>query len=132
MDQFLKTLKDKEKELQSKLEANPVFKQLEGLRTTISLFESGHSVNGHGSLFDTSLPESYNAKEMTWKEKLLYALKQLGEASISDVVGYLKTKGETQDEEWLEKRVGVMMSLLKKEHLVDVKKVGKKSKFFIK
>lgn len=131
MDEFLKTLKDKEKELQSKLEANPLFKQLELLRTTISAFQNGHSANGSGTVFETPTPEFYNPETMTWKGKIMFALRQLGEATISEIAGYLKTKGEPHGEEWLEKRVSVMLSLLKKEN-VGVKKVGKQSKYFIK
>jgi len=133
MDIFLKTLKEKEKELQTELEQNPLFKQLELVRATILGFQNGHSENGVQSKSELDIPSNYSIEDMTWREKVLFALKKLGQAFISDIVEFVKKQGEKESDEWLDKRIGVTISRLKKvEGVVGVKLYGKKGKYFIR
>lgn len=133
MNDFLKTLKAKEKDLEIELSNDPRFKQLEGIRSTIALFENEASENGNHSEFQgKGIPTEYSAN-LTWREKVLFALNKLGKTFLKNVVDFLKKQGETETDDWLSKRVGVTLSRLKKvEGIVGVRSVGKKKAYFIK
>lgn len=133
MDDFLKTLKDKEKELQTLLEKNPLFKKLEGIRNTISLFQDENSnVSINTETDNLDIPAKYDDEKFTWAQKVLFVLKQRNYSFVPELVAELKTVGANGDDEFLTKRVSVTLSFLKSKNIIDAEKHGKKSKYFIK
>ena len=133
-DTILKPLREKERELRSKLEANPLFKQWEGIQSTISLFQNGEMVNGSkpasGNGLDVPLEFS---QDLSWNRKVLFALSKIKTGFITDIIEELKRHGAKEDDDFLAKRISTMASKLKTEHgLIGSKKVGKKAKYFIK
>lgn len=132
MNEFLTVLKAKEKELEAQLSQNSIFKQLEGVRTTIALFQNGTSENGHEPTLQTiKIPAEYSS-DLTWKERVLFVLNKLNTAYVSQIVEELKRLGAKDSEEALSKRVGVTVSAMKKKKILGVKWVGKKGEYFIK
>lgn len=132
MDEVLKRLRDKEKELEEVLSQNPDFINLESLRVTISLFENGSSENSHQTASQLNdIPISYNG-QLSWRERLLFVINKLKSAFASEIIVELKRLGETQTDEFLNKRVGVMLSSMKKKRIIGVRTVDKKFKYFIK
>ncbi len=133
MDDFLKTLIQKEKELRLELEQTPLFKQWEGIKTTIALFQNGHEQAATNEESKPKIPKTYNDSELTWKEKVLFALSKIGEGSVADMVVELKKLGAKEKDDFLTKRVGITVSNLKvKDGVVDAKMDGKKGVYFIK
>jgi len=142
MDEFIKTLLVKEKELRQELERTPIFKQWEGVRNTIQLFANGHTAEylamdesligskknkqndeeGGDPLF---APTVYSEAE-TWRQKIVFAIRQLKQSGTTDIVTYLKKQGETMDEDKLLKRVGVTVSRLKSDGDIKCKLEGKR------
>jgi len=132
MADVLKELRAKEKELEIALSENSVFKNLEAIRSTIALFQNGSSENGHQTEFQPSVvPKEYN-DGLSWREKILVALNTLKLAAPVHVVAELKRLGETKDDDFLQKRVSVMLSYMKRKKIVGSKTVGGKTKYFIK
>ena len=136
MDAFLKSLKDKERELVSILEKTPTFMQLEAIRATITTFES----NGIGLTVVSSspaksspivIPSDYDAESMAWKERILYIIKKLVNAGVSEILKEIMKLEPDKKKDFLIKRVGVTVSQLKKDGKIGVKKVGKSGKYYI-
>jgi hypothetical protein len=120
---FLVTLKEKEKELS---------KQLEGLRSTIELFQNGHSSNGALEVEpERSLVPAEFEDALTWNQKVLFALGKIQTGFVQDIVNELK-KHMKLDEETLFKRVTGIASTLKGKKIIGGKSVGNKTKYFIK
>ena len=125
-NEFIETLQKKEQEL---------IKQLDGIRTTIGLFMNGNSLNGRSvdssEVLDTpNIPGSYS-EELTWNEKLLYALNRIKTGFVPDIVDEL-SKVSKQEKEFLLKRITVTASNLKKNKILGAKAYGRKHKYFIK
>lgn len=139
MDDFLKTLKDKEKELQAKLAADPTFQQLESIRQTITTFQGTPKIAEIQSIRiptgKVKIPKLYDSEELTWKEKILFVINKLGQALTSEIVSELGELGEADGKEtgFLNKRVSVMLSAMKNQDgIIDSRSEGKKSVYFIK
>ena len=135
MDDFLKTLHDKEKELRLELEQTSIFKKWEGVKTTIALFENGQSSNGVSNnpqpgiqqpATRVAIPKAYHNDELTWNEKVIFALSKLGEGSVADIVDFLKKQGAPEDVEFLTKRVGVTASKLNVNEKINSRLEGRK------
>ena len=131
MDENIKKLKEIEKELELKLKKNPVFIQLEGIRKTIALFQTGNSENGSQFASKVEIPKSYDDENLTWKAKVLFALNKIERGFVSDIVIQLKKLGAKEDDEFLTKRVGVTISNLKADGIIDGEIIGKKGSYFI-
>jgi len=116
MDDFLKSLKSKEKELEAKLGKSPLFIQLESLRKTIAAFESG---NGHVIEMTQNtvyaIPNTYNPEQLTWKERVMFVLQKLGEVGVAEVISEINRLEPSHPKSFLDKRVGVTISQLKQE-----------------
>ncbi len=135
MSDILTPLREKEKELRAELERTPLFRQLEALRATISLFEGKEHIQSHrvviinpnakfaGGGFGIS---DHYSSEMTWNEKVFYALSKLGESTVSGIVEYLKMQGAVEDEEFLKKRIGVIASKLNVTGKIRMRAEGRK------
>ncbi len=132
MSNAVKELKQKEKELETALSEIPLFKDLQSIRAAIAVFERGTSENGSQSTFQRDdLPNEYSDK-LSWKDKILVALSNLKHAAPIEVVEELKRLGETKEDDWLQKRVSVMLSYMKRKKIVGTKTMGGKTKYFIK
>jgi hypothetical protein len=132
MDEFLKTLRTKERELELELSLNPLFKKLEGIRSTIALFESGEVENGQQPKSQlTDVPLEYS-DQLSWRQRLLFVVNKLKNPYSSEIIAELKKLGAKENDEFLIKRVGVMLSSMKKKRLLGVRTVGNKFKYFIK
>lgn len=124
-DDFIKTLLQKE---------DVLLKQLEGLRTTISLFRGDGFVSQNGNN-DTRINEdipSVFSEAMTWNAKVLFAVNKLGHAFVTDIVDELKKFMPDTDKDFLLKRVTTVASTLKKGGKLKAKAVGIRSKYSIK
>ena len=136
MDDFLKSLKSKERELIAELEASPLFRQLESLRKTITAFENnGSIVNNNAQLNNaasTSAPQIYDRENFTWKQRVLFVIGKLVNAGVADIITEIqKLEPNEYTKGWLDKRVGVTVSQLKKEEKIGIKRINKKNKYFI-
>lgn len=132
MDEVLKKLHQKEKELREQLEQTPVFKQWESVRTTISLFASGEDTNGHSSNGEngaSEIPKAYT-DELTWKQRVLFVLSKIRSGYVEDLARELIKVGMDDTEENISKRVSTTASNLPTD-LVGKQKIGKKVKYFI-
>lgn len=133
MDDFLKTLIEKEKEFRAKLEQTPLFKQWEGLKTTISVFENGSLTNGseHSTSKGLVIPTVYS-DDLSWSKKILFALGQLNAGFVSDIIAELRKNGVKESDEFMTKRISTTASSMKKKKILGSKSVGIKEKYFIK
>lgn len=138
MNNSLVLLKEIERDLVAKLEGLPLFIQLESLRKTIATFEvNGYKVDHtHETVVKPKLkpaiiPTSYNAANLTWKEKVLYVIKKLGTGSMVEIVKEFETLEPKQTTAFLYKRVGVTLTRLKKDKVIQAKQEGKKSRYYI-
>ena len=135
---FLKTLRDKEAELVSQLEQSPLFKQIQGIRSTIALFKNGDTVNHEnaGAVIG-DLPGKDQGKDYpvngTWEAKILFALNEIRSGYISDIMKIIDHhEPETYDEETLYKRVSQNSSVLKKNGKITGIKNGTSVQYFKK
>ncbi len=124
--EFIATLQKKEQELS---------KQLDSIRTTITLFQNGNSENGHTAessetIAKPNIPSNYS-DDFTWNEKVLYALGRIKNGFVPDIVKELQ-KVSKDDETLLLKRITVIASNLKKNGILGGKAHGRKLKYFIK
>lgn len=128
MDSNLKALKEIEKGLLSQLEASPVFRQLESLRKTISTFEGNSAL-----VVFNEQPATYDATNFTWKERVVFVLKKLGMCGVAEIIKEIQDlEPDTYTKAFLDKRIGVTVSQLKKSGDIVAKKVDKRFKYFIK
>jgi hypothetical protein len=125
-DSFLTTLFEKERQLD---------KQLEALRTTISIFQNGHPVSVSGDYVEVEkvneVPKTYEDAN-TWKEKILFALGKIQSGFVQDIVDELLKYSKNESSEVLFKRITQYCSTLKKKKVLGAKTVGNKFKYFIK
>ena len=135
-DEFLNSLKIKEKEIRVKLEESPLFRQLESLRGTISAFESNsNSITTNVQKNENILPEniSYDASNFTWRERVLFVVRNKELAGVADIISEIqKLEQNNYTKAFLDKRIGVTVSQLKRKGELDSKVDGKKNKYFIK
>lgn len=135
MDEFLNSLKIKEKELKLKLEESPLFRQLESLRNTIAAFGGSNGLSHNGNSTDNpTIPRPiYDSVNFTWRERILYIIKDFGQAGVAEIISAIQNlEPDVFTKAFLTKRVGVTVSQLKSKGELDVRMVGKKSKYFIK
>lgn len=137
MDEFLKSLKTKEKEILIQLEDSPLFRQLESLRNTISAFEGNGTIsshNGHAILNENLLvASSYDATNFTWKQRVLFVIGKCGRIGVSEIVEEIqKLEPNAYTKSFLDKRVGVTVAQLKKKEEIVGKKEGKRLIYSIK
>lgn len=127
-DTFLITLKEKEREVFKELKTTPIYKQWEGIKTTIALFEGKSNVNiTENDFIEETVIINFDPNS-TWAEKIFYALSKIGAGFVSDIVKELK-KVDNTNEEILGKRIGNMISqLLRKKELQIIQKSGKRIK----
>jgi len=139
---FLKTLQDKEAELLAKLEENPIYKQIVGIRSTIELFRSAENSNGNGHAITTTTPPIRNVRtlipvyraEGTWESKILFALDEITSGFVEDIIAVMRREEPTldMDDESLYKRVSQNCSVLKSNSKIDGVKNGLKVKYYKK
>jgi hypothetical protein len=136
MDEFLNSLRIKEKELLEKLEGSPVFRRLESLRNTITQFEGNGDIsskNGHTIETGVQSVAIYDPVNFSWRERILFVIGKLGSAGIAEIISEIqKLEPNVYTKQFLDKRVGVTVSQLKKKGTLGVKVVNKKNKYFIK
>lgn len=132
MDEFVISLKKKEKELIVELEKSPLFKQLESLRGTIQAFESKAEGRANGQMHkiaDTGA--GYDSANMTWKQRVLFIIKQMGGAGVGEIIRELIKREPTHDKVFLTKRAGVTVIQLKQDKKVRVEKIDGRNKYFV-
>ncbi len=134
MDSKLKALKEIERGLLDELEALPIFLQLESLRKTISTFEGNGQLNSSSNTLKAeAAPATYNAANFTWKQRILFVITKLGSVGISEIIKEIqKLEPDVYTKAFLDKRVGVTVSQLKRAGKIGAKKVDKRFKYFIK
>lgn len=134
MEDHLKILKDIERSLVEELEQTPAFVRLESIRHSIATFESGSfHVNGKDVTMTLKPSPAYNPAEMSWTERILYVIRKYGSASVGEIIAEInKLEPNAHEKAWLDKRVGVTVSQLKKKGKIVVRKVNKKNKYYIK
>lgn len=132
-DKNLSDLLEIESDLVSQLSKMPIFIQLESIRNTISTFKNGHSVK-----FEEKPPPQptasalpYNSETFTWNEKVAWAIERMGSAAPAEIVKVLLPLETGTTKAWLDKRVSVMVSQMKKKGKLGVRKDGKKTKYFV-
>ena len=136
-DNFIKSLRVKEKELLQQLEQVPIFKQLEGLRTTIALFQNGTSVDGPNNGKPT-LPEDFRiptefSDELSWRGKILFALSRIKSGFIPDLITELRKHGIDETDEFLTHRISTTISKLRNSSdLISTKKMGRNAKYTLR
>jgi hypothetical protein len=124
--EFIRTLRQKAQELE---------KQLEGVRTTIALFDGEEEaeqeeVEPSGNADQLIIPAVYD-EGLTWNEKFFFGLTKTPSGFVSDIVKEL-VKHTDVDEDTLTKRISNSASNLKKKKKVGSKKIGQRVKYFIK
>jgi hypothetical protein len=132
MDKSIKLLKEVEADLLSKLEESPIFRQLESLRKTISTFE----LNGHANSSNVSVkratPLEYDAENFTWRDRIKFVIAKLGNPSVSEIIQEIqKLEPNAHTKAFLDKRIGVTVSQLKKKGDIKAKQVDGRFKYFI-
>jgi hypothetical protein len=137
MDAFYQAAKEKERELLAKLEESPIFRQLESLRKYIASYEASgedFSVNGHTpQTVNQEIAVTYNPNELSWKGRVKFVVSKLGNAGVADIIKEIqRLEPNAHDKAFLDKRVGVTVSQLKKDEKLGVKVVNKKNKYFIR
>jgi hypothetical protein len=133
MEDYIQQLMAIERELYQELEKSDVFKRWQSIKSAVAVFKNGHAipaVSSNGTLVTTPVPNSIPSvysHELTWRQKLLFALRDLGkEVAVSTLVTYFQQKGETMEEEALIKRVGVTTSKLRSEGEIKIRLDGRK------
>jgi len=125
-DSFLTTLFEKERQLD---------KQLEALRTTITIFQNGHPVSVAEDNEEkekvNEIPKTYEDAN-TWKDKILFALSKIQNGFVQDIVDELLKYDKSESSGVLFKRITQYASTLKKKKVLGAKTVGNKFKYFIK
>lgn len=125
-DLFISTLLEKESLLS---------KQLEAVRTTMTLFQNGTSANGieehETNEHKTEVPKTYE-DAITWNGKILFALSKIQSGFVQDIVVELLKHSKDIDSETLFKKITGLASVLKKKKVLGAKSVGNKYKYFIK
>ena len=134
MDKNLKALKDIEADLLSQLTMNPIFIQLESIRRTIATFEPNGHKNGIEipSLIKSAVKTEYDPENFTWKERVVFVISKLGSAAFSEIVKEIHHLEPDKEKVFLDKRIGVTLSQLKKKGDIDVRREGRKGVYYIK
>lgn len=128
-NQFISTLRIKEKELEA---------QLEALRTTIKMFDK-QTLNG--SLAENKIQDQVGQSKLiprtfedaeTWKQKILFALGKINSGVVQDIVDELKKHMPDEDDDVLFKKITSYASVMRKDRILVGKPVGNKFEYFIK
>lgn len=119
---FLVTLQEKERELDS---------QLEAVRTTIKIFQNGHPVSVPEGVKINTIPKNYEEAQ-TWNSKIVFALSKIQSGFVQDIVNELLKYSKEIDEKTLFKKVTTLASVLKKKKVLGGKLFGNKMKYFIR
>jgi hypothetical protein len=128
-DNFLDTLKEKEREVFNELKKTPLYKQWEGIKTTISLFEGKDTAGVTEADLIQETPNIEYDPNFTWAEKVLYGVSKIGSGFVPDIIKEIKKVDPDEDDELMEKRVGNMVSvLISKGKLHIIQKSGRKIK----
>lgn len=132
MDQnnsFLLTLQQKEREIQM---------QLDALRTTIKLFQNGHSHNSTEEFsvditprYSVEIPKSFDEAE-TWRSRLFFVLAKIKSGFVKDIAIEMKKYLPDESEDDLIKRITQLASNMKAKGKLDAKEVGNRYRYFIK
>ena len=140
MEDVLKSLKVIEKQLRENLEKLPLYKQWDSVCVAISNFENPNNYSKDTKIGvvvksvinrkPLNIPFAYS-DELTWRDKMLFALNDTVEGSIKDIKNVLLKNGSTDSEDAIEKRVSTTASAMKREGILDAKYEGKKAKYFI-
>lgn len=130
-NEILKELKNKEREIYSQLQASMLFRQWEGIKSTILLYESNNVIQSDIKT-EFAIPADYSS-DLTWADKFLFGLNRISEGTPEDVTEELM-KFETNEVKDLvfKKMRAVSYSLLDQRKIKILKKVGRKNKFVIK
>lgn len=133
MEDYIEKLTAIERELYQELEKSDVFKRWQSIKNAVAVFKNGHSVpaaSSNGTPVVAPVPNnipSIYSTELTWRQKLLFALRELGkEVSVATLVTYFQQKGEAMEEDALLKRVGVTTSKLRAEGEIKIRLDGRK------
>lgn len=124
---FLSILLGKEKELE---------KQLDALRSTIAIFRNGYSqgsipVAGVVINHDRPLQADFSTVR-TWKGRLVFILKKIGPAFVTDIVAEFLKHTDEYSEEILKARITQLASDLKRQGVLDATRVGARYRYFVK
>lgn len=139
MDNELKILKEVEAGLYAKLQANPIFIQLESLRKTIATFENG-SIQQPAILTmpeteikktKTTIPAVYDPEQLTWKERVIYIVNSLNKPGVAEVLKEMQKLEPSVDKKFMTKRVSVTITQLKADGKLSVERVNKKGKYSV-
>ena len=125
--EFIGTLHKKEQELS---------KQLDSIRTTIAIFQNGEAAKVFndgvtGMPSNTIVPDIYS-DELTWKERVLFALGVLKKGFVTEIVDELKKHDTKADRDFLIKRITITASNMKADKVLGATVFGRKFKYFIK
>lgn len=125
-DAFISTLLEKETQLN---------KQLDAIRTTIKLFQNGHSSNGldihEEAVHKVEIPKTYE-EATTWNSKILFALSKIQSGFVQDITNELLKYSKDVDEDTLFRKITGLASMLKSKEILGAKQVGIKYRYFIK
>lgn len=137
MDQHLDTLRKMERDLRQQLELSPIFTKWKQITQTIEVFANGNGLQVKANDPEEEeededslpIPDTYSIDDMTWRQKIKFAIKKLGECSVADMVKFLQKQGETMEEDKLIKRVGVTASRLNKDEKIKSRLIGRKGMY---
>src|ERR1700747_1492550 len=76
-NEILKDLKNKEREIYSQLQSSMLFRQWEGIKSTILLYESNNTIQSDIKS-EFSIPTDYSS-DLTWADKFLFGLNRISE-----------------------------------------------------
>jgi hypothetical protein len=146
MDPHLQTLKRMENDLLIELRRMPVFIKLESLRKTIKDFESNDAIGiaqlNHVDLRSPNLtvyaitglnvPPVYDPARITWKERIAYILNENQPLMLSEIIRRIQQLEPKHDKKFLDKRIGVTVSHLKTEGLINAESSDGKFRYSLK
>lgn len=122
-DTFISTLLEKEILLN---------KQIEAIRTTITLFQNGNPIEEHEtSELKIEVPKTFE-DAITWNSKILFALSKIQSGFVQDITDELMKHSKDVNSETLFKKITGLASILKKKNVLGAKQIGNKYKYFIK
>lgn len=129
---ILNDLKTKEKELYNQLQSSMLFKQWEGLKSTILLYEKPANDILQVEYNNENIPTEYDSN-LTWADKVLFGLSRIKEGFPEDITNEIMKFETVMDSDTVFKNVrGKTYQLLNDKKIKIVKKVGRKSKLGLK
>jgi len=129
----VKSVQQLEEKLRAQLEQSDLFKDWQSVNKTLSLLKNGYSLNGSETATgnDLVIPQEFS-EDLTWREKVLFALGKIKSGFISDIIKELRKHGIKETDDFLNKRISTTASKSKSDGLIGGKKVGKQAKYFLK